>query len=166
MIREGNGRGRVDGVRTPHRKGARTKKKFYGKISVIVRRRSFAVDRVSVCVPLLPVTGESRDKCDLGPRVRLPNIIRGGGRSVSDPDCDVHGDVALRGVVGVGASVVDVVRLRASRRCSPFSALTLIDSGRLNVIVFESRLLLALDEDDSFDSVREIGSGGGAGATI
>lgn len=133
---------------------------------MIVRRRSFAVDRVSVCVPLLPVTGESRDKCDLGPSVRLPNIIRGGGRSVSDPDCDVHGDVALRGVVGVGASVVDVVRLRASRRCNPFSALTLIDSGRLNVIVLESRLLLALDEDDSFDSVREIGSGGGAGAIV
>lgn len=110
----------ADGERTPHRKGASSsshkKKNFYGKISVIVRRRSFVVDRVSVCVPLLPVTGESRDKCDLGPSVRLPNVSRGAGRSVSDPDCDVHGDVALRGVVGVGPSVVDVVRLRASRR--------------------------------------------------
>jgi hypothetical protein len=116
---------------------------------VIVRRRSFfVVDRVSVCVPLLPVTGESRDKCDLGPSVRLPNVSRGCGRSVSDPDIDVHGDVALRGVVGAGPSVVDVVRLRASRRWSPFSAFKVIESGRLNVIVVESRPLLALDEDD------------------
>jgi hypothetical protein len=71
--------------------------------------------------------------------------------------------------VGVCPSFdVDVVRLRASRRCSPFSALTLTLSGRENVIVLESRLLLALasDEDDLLDSVREIGSGGGVGATV
>lgn len=116
-------------------------------------------------MPLPPGAGVSRDKCDFGPSVRLPNVSRGGGRSVSEPDCDVHGDVALRGVVGVGPSP-DVVRLRASRRCSPFRALTLTVSGRENVMVFESRLLLAPDEDDSLDSVREIGSGGGAGATV
>src|ERR1700730_11946324 len=104
---------------------------FHEKISVIVRRRSLAVDRESVCVPLLPGpgAGASRDKWDLAPSVRLPNVSRGCGRSVSEPDCDVHGDdvdAALRGVVGVCPSFdVDVVRLRASRRCSPFSAFTL-----------------------------------------
>lgn len=98
-----------------------------------------------------PGAGPSSDKCDFAPIVRLPKVIRGCGRSVSEPDCDVHGDVALRGVVGVGAGlsfVADVVRLRASRRCSPFSALTLTVSGRENVIVVEWRLLLALDEED------------------
>ena len=125
-------------------------------------------------MPLLPGpgAGASRDKWDLAPSVRLPNVSRGCGRSVSEPDCDVHGDdvdVALRGVVGVCPSFdVDVVRLRASRRWSPFSAFTLTLSGRENVIVLESRLLLALasDEDDLLDSVREIGSGGGVGATV
>lgn len=132
-------------------RGGRGEEQFpYEKISVIVRRRSLAVERVSVCVPP-PGAGPSSDKCDFAPIVRLPKVIRGCGRSVSEPDCDVHGDVALRGVVGVGAGlsfVADVVRLRASRRCSPFSALTLTVSGRENVIVVEWRLLLALDEED------------------
>jgi len=96
----------------------------------------------------------------------LPNIIHGGKRSVSDPDCDAHSNVTLRGVVGVRALVVEVVWLQALHHCSPFSALTPIDSGCLNVIVFKSQLLLALDEDNSLDSVCEIGSGGGARATI
>jgi len=116
------------------------------KISVIVRRRSLAVERVSVCVPP-PGGGASSDKCDFAPIVRLPNVIRGGGRSVSEPDCDVHGDVALRGVVGVGAGPsfdTDVMRLRASRCCSPLSALA---DGRENVTVAECRLLLALEDD-------------------
>jgi hypothetical protein len=114
-----------------------------------VRRRSLAVERVSVCVPP-PGGGASSDKCDFAPIVRLPNVIRGCGRSVSEPDCDVHCDVALRGVVGVGADPsfdVDVVRLRASRCCSPLSALTLTADGRENVTVVECRLLLALEDD-------------------
>ena len=119
---------------------------------MIVRRRSFTVDRESVCVPLpLGGAGASRDKWDLAPIVRLPNVSRGCGRSVSEPDCDVHGEVALRGVVGVCPSFeVDIVRLRASRCRMPFNALMLTRSGRDNVSVFENRLLvaLALDEDD------------------
>lgn len=121
----------------------------YEKISVIVRRRSLAVERESVCVPP-PGGGASSDKCDFAPIVRLPNVIRGCGLSVSEPDCDVHGDVALRGVVGVGAGPsfdADVVRLRASRCCSPLSALTLTAEGRENVTVLEWRLLLVLEDD-------------------
>jgi hypothetical protein len=130
----------------------------YEKISVIVRRRSFAVERVSVCVPPPPPPGggggggASSDKCDFAPIVRLPNVIRGCGLSVSEPDCDcVHCDVALRGVVavaGLSFDAADVVRLRASRCCSPLSALTLTVSGREKVTVVECRLLLALDDDD------------------
>lgn len=114
-----------------------------------MRRRSLVVERESVCVPP-PGGGESSDKCDFAPIVRLPNVICGCGRSVSEPDCDVHCDVALRGVVGVGAglSFDDVVRLRESRLCSPLSALTLTVSGRENVTVVECRLLLAPEEDD------------------
>ena len=96
----------------------------------------------------------------------LPNIIHCSKRSVSDPDCNTHSNVTLRGVVSIRASVVEVVWLWASHHCSPFSVLTPIDSGCLNVIVFKSWLLLALDEDDSLDLVREIGSGGGTRATI
>ena len=121
----------------------------YEKISVIVRRRSLAVERASVCVPP-PGAGASSDKCDFAPIVRLPNVIRGCGLSVSEPDCDVHGDTALRGVVGVGAGPsfkTDVVRLRSSRCCRPLSALTLTADGRENVTVVECRLLLALDDD-------------------
>jgi len=121
----------------------------YEKISVIVRRRSLAVERESVCVPP-PDGGASSDKCDFAPIVRLPNVIRGCGRSVSEPDCDVHGDVALRGVVGVSAGPSfddDVVRMRVSRCCSPLSALTLTADGRENVTVVECRLLLALEDD-------------------
>jgi hypothetical protein len=97
-----------------------------------------------------PGAGASSDKCDFAPIVRLPNVSRGCGRSVSEPDCDVHGDVALRGVLGAGAGTslkADVVRLRASRCCSPLSALTLTADGRENVTVAECRLLLALDDD-------------------
>jgi hypothetical protein len=122
----------------------------YENISVSVRRRSLAVERVSVCVPP-PGGGTSSDRWDFALIVRLPNVMRGCGRSVSEPDCDVHCDVALRGVVGVCAGLsfdTDVVRLRASRCCSPLSALTLTASGRENVTVVECRLLLALDEDD------------------
>jgi len=99
---------------------------------------------------LLPGAGASRDKCDLAPSVRRPNVSLGCGRSVSEPDCDVHGDdVALSGVVGVSSAFdVDAVRLRVSRRWSPFSALTLTLKGRENVIVLESRLLLALASDE------------------
>lgn len=114
---------------------------------MIVRRRSFAVVRASVCVCVPPAGGASSDKWDLGPSVRLPNASRGCGRSVSDPDCGVHGDVALRGVVGTAPSF-DVVRFRASRRCSPLSALTLTVNGREKVTVVECRLLLAPDEDE------------------
>jgi hypothetical protein len=121
----------------------------YENISVIVRRRSLAVERASVCVAP-PGDGASSDKCDFAPIVRLPNVIRGCGRSVSEPDCDVHGDVALKGVVGVGAGdsfIADVVRLRASRCCNPLSAFTLTADGREKVIVVECRLLLALEDD-------------------
>lgn len=99
-----------------------------------------------------PGGGASSDKWDFAPIVRLPNVIRACGRSVSEPDWDwdVHGDVALRGVVGVGAGPsfdADVVRLRASRSCSPLSALTLTSDARENVTVVECRLLLALEDD-------------------
>jgi hypothetical protein len=129
-----------------------------------VRRRSFVVERASVWVP--PDDGASSDKCDLAPIVRLPNVSRGCGRSVSEPDWEVHGDVALKGVTGVSAPF-GVARLRASRCCSPLSALTLTVRGRENVSVFDCRLLLTSDEEDSLDSVRETGGGGcGAGVTV
>jgi len=161
---------------------------------VIVRRRSLALARASVCAPPAPravaaaappaeaccagCVGASSDRWDLGPSVRLPRpsvnrVCAGGGRSVSEPERDAHGDdaPALSGVTGVspadsgGASLDD----GRCRWCRPLRALTLTVSGRVNATVFVCARRLetdapALEEDADADaddwpeSVRETGN--------
>ena len=149
-----------------------------------VRRRSLVLPRASVCAPPPPraidaaaviacagCTGESSDNCDFVPIVRLPrpreNRDCGCGRSVSEPERDVHGDeaLALSGVTGVSAADNGGASPDDGRcRCSPPSAPTLTVSGRENATEFECPCRLELapaledaDADDWPESVRETG---------
>jgi len=92
----------------------------------------------------------------------------GNGRSVSEPDCGVHGDdaPALSGVTGVSPADSGGASLDDGRcRCSPLRAPTLTVSGRENVTVFECACRLApapaledADAEDWPESVRETGN--------
>lgn len=140
------------------------------KISVIVRRRSLALARASVCTPPPPravdvaaaaaavevgfegCAGASNDRWDFEPSVRLPrpSVNRDcvGGRSVSEPERVAHGDdpPALSGVTGVRPADSGGASLDDGRcRCRPLRALTLTVSGRLNVTVFDRACRLEPD---------------------
>ena len=139
---------------------------------MIVRRRSLALARASVCTPpplravavavaaaaaavevgFAGCAGASNERWDFEPSVRLPrpsvNRVCVGGRSVSEPERVPHGDdpPALSGVTGVSPADSGGASLDDGRcRCRPLSALTLTVSGRLNVTEFDCACRLEPD---------------------